>query len=236
MLENIKLSVVFPIYNEEKNIINLLTEWDSILKEKEITYEFVIAEDGSNDKTKDIIKDLKKKYNINDQSVANRTGYGPAVIRGIINSNYDYFLCCDSDGQISPFSLNNIENLPKEKEFLIGFREPREDPITRKIYSFCFKILHSLLFFSNLKDPSCPFVIGKKKDFEKLSQTKLLYMKEGFWWGFTAICIKYKISLLQKKIIHRKRSYGKSDIYKVHKLPDIVIRNILGLLKIRFLR
>ena len=61
MLENIKLSVVFPIYNEEKNIINLLTEWDSILKEKEITYEFVIAEDGSNDKTKDIIKDLKKK-------------------------------------------------------------------------------------------------------------------------------------------------------------------------------
>ena len=165
MLENIKLSVVFPIYNEEKNIINLLTEWDSILKEKEITYEFVIAEDGSNDKTKDIIKDLKKKYNINDQSVANRTGYGPAVIRGIINSNYDYFLCCDSDGQISPFSLNNIENLPKEKEFLIGFREPREDPITRKIYSFCFKILHSLLFFSNLKDPSCSFVIGKKKGF-----------------------------------------------------------------------
>ena len=60
MLENIKLSVVFPIYNEEKNIINLLTEWDSVLKEKKITYEFVIAEDGSNDKTKDIIKDLKK--------------------------------------------------------------------------------------------------------------------------------------------------------------------------------
>ena len=58
-------------------------------------------------------------------------------------------------------------------------------------------------------------------------------MKEGFWWGFTAICVKYKISLLQKKIIHRKRSYGKSDIYEVHKIPDIAIRNILGLLKIR---
>ena len=38
MLENIKLSVVFPIYNEEKNIINLITELDSILKEKKITY------------------------------------------------------------------------------------------------------------------------------------------------------------------------------------------------------
>jgi len=34
MLENIKLSVVFPIYNEEKNIISLLNEWDSALKEK----------------------------------------------------------------------------------------------------------------------------------------------------------------------------------------------------------
>ena len=37
MLENIKLSVVFPIYNEEKNIISLLNEWDSALKEKSIT-------------------------------------------------------------------------------------------------------------------------------------------------------------------------------------------------------
>ena len=163
MLENIKLSVVFPIYNEEKNIINLLTEWDSILKEKEITYEFVIAEDGSNDKTKDIIKDLKKKYNINDQSVANRTGYGPAVIRGIINSNYDYFLCCDSDGQISPLSINNLENLPKEKEFLIGFREPREDPLARKIYSFCFKILHNLFFFFQSKRPKLSFCNRKKR-------------------------------------------------------------------------
>ncbi len=113
MFKNSKISIVFPIYNEEKNIELLLEEWDNFLKNKEITYEFVIAEDGSTDGTKDKIKELKNKYKINDQSILRRSGYGPAVIRGIINSNYDYFLCCDSDGQIAPDSLNIINELPR---------------------------------------------------------------------------------------------------------------------------
>ena len=135
-----KISIILLAYNEEKKISDEIDTIKKIILDRLEDCEFIIAEDGSNDKTKDIIKDLKKKYNINDQSVLNRTGYGPAVIRGIINSNYDYFLCCDSDGQISPLSINNLESLPKEKEFLIGFREPREDLLARKIYSFCFEI------------------------------------------------------------------------------------------------
>ena len=234
MFKNSKISIVFPIYNEEKNIEFLLEEWHNFLKNKEITYEFVIAEDGSTDGTKDKIKELKNKYNINDQSILSRSGYGPAVIRGILNSKYDYFLCCDSDGQIAPDSLNIINELPGDKEFLIGYRQPRKDPLIRKIYSFCFKILHKIVFFSKLKDPSCPFVIGKTVEFKKLSQSKLLYMKEGFWWGFTAVCLKFKIKLIQSKILHRKRSFGKSDIYTINKIPKIVIKNTFGLLKIKF--
>tara|TARA_B100000700_G_C14923335_1_gene798145 strand:- start:571 stop:1278 length:708 start_codon:yes stop_codon:yes gene_type:complete len=234
MLNDVKISIVFPIYNEEKNLDFLLKEWDDLLKKNEIIYEFVLAEDGSTDQTKNIIKNLKKKYNINDQSVLERTGYGPAVIRGISNSNYEYFLCCDSDGQISPTSLDSLVKLPGENEFLIGYRQPREDPFLRKIYSFFFKILHKVLFYSSIKDPSCPFVLGKVEEFKKLPQFKLLLMKEGFWWGFTAICKKYKIQLIEKKIFHRKRFFGKSDIYKIHKVPLVAIRNIIGLFKIKF--
>ena len=42
MFKNSKISIVFPIYNEEKNIELLLEEWDNFLKNKEITYEFFI--------------------------------------------------------------------------------------------------------------------------------------------------------------------------------------------------
>ena len=180
MFKNSKISIVFPIYNEEKSRA-FIRRVGQFFKNKEITYEFVIAEDGSTDGTKDKIKELKNKYKINDQSILRRSGYGPAVIRGIINSNYDYFLCCDSDGQIAPDSLNIINELPGDK-FLIGYRQPRKDPLIRKIYSFCFKILHKIVFFLNLKILA-PFVIGKTVEFKNYLN-QLLYMKEGFWWGF----------------------------------------------------
>ena len=48
----------------------------------------------------------------------------------------------------------NVANIG---EFLVGFRNPRKDPLNRLIYSKIFKILHDLLFNSKLKDPRCPF-------------------------------------------------------------------------------
>lgn len=231
------ISIVFPVYNEKENLEKLISSWDESLRLQNVDHEFVIVEDGSTDGTKKLILELEKKYPIINLSQNQKRGYTTAVIDGIYSSSKKFILCTDSDNQIKVKSLiENLNNFPEIDEFLVGFRNPRKDPLNRLIYSKIFKILHDLLFNSKLKDPSCPFVIGLKVTYKKLDKKKLLYMKEGFWWGFTAICIKYKISLFQKKIIHRKRSYGKSDIYKVHKLPDIVIRNILGLLKIRFLR
>ena len=55
MLNDVKISIVFPIYNEEKNLDFLLKEWDDLLKKNKIIYEFVLAEDGSTDQTKNII-------------------------------------------------------------------------------------------------------------------------------------------------------------------------------------
>ena len=46
-----ELSVIFPIYNEEKTIKKTLLEWKSVLNKLSINYEMIIAEDGSTDKT-----------------------------------------------------------------------------------------------------------------------------------------------------------------------------------------
>jgi len=162
-----KISIVFPIHNEYENLNKLIKIWfDDLSKLANYSFEFVLVEDGSTDGTKELIKELEKYYPIVNLSSDKKRGYTKAVLEGIYSSSGDYILCTDSDNQIKVDSLiNNIENLPKDQSFLIGFRNPRKDSLNRILYSKLFKILHDILFSSKLRDPSCPFVIGKKKNF-----------------------------------------------------------------------
>ena len=60
------------------------------------------------------------------------------------------------------------------------------------------------------------------------------YMKEGVWWGFIGAVVKLKLSISQQDIIHYPRYDGSTVVYKLTKMPSIIIRNIIGLIKLRF--
>ena len=68
-----------------------------------------------------------------------------------------------------------------------------------------------ILFDTKLKDPSCPFVIGKRKTFNSLPTKLLNMMTEGFWWGFVATCLKtgkkIKIVGISAKNKNKKRKF-----------------------------
>jgi glycosyltransferase involved in cell wall biosynthesis len=230
-----KISIVLPIHNEYENLNLLLSEWNEELKKiTHISFEFVLVEDGSTDGTKELIKKLEDIYPIINLSSKKKRGYTRAVLDGIASSNGDYILCTDSDNQIKVKSLvDNISKLPEENFFLIGCRNPRRDPINRIIYSKLFKVLHIILFKTKLKDPSCPFVIGKKKTFDLLPPNFLNMMTEGFWWGFIATCSKMKIGFREVSIEHFARKSGVAS-YGFFKLPGIILRNTIGLFKIKF--
>jgi glycosyltransferase involved in cell wall biosynthesis len=159
------ISIVLPVFNEVKSLEYVLSVWNRYLNKKKILHEFVICEDGSTDGTKELIVKLQKKYPISNQSVKDRRGYGLGVISGIIASKYDYILCIDSDGQCMPDSFLEFYNNKHMADILRGNRNPRNDPIIRIIYSKLFKIVHDYLFNTKIKDPSCPYVLSKKKNY-----------------------------------------------------------------------
>ena len=230
------LSIVLPVHNEKDNLNELVRSWSASLRFHKLDYEFVIVEDGSTDGTKELIKELEKKYPIVNLSQNQKRGYGLAVLDGIYKSTKEYILCTDSDNQIKVHSLiNNLNNFPKENTFLIGYRNPRKDPFNRIIYSKLFKLFHDLLFNSNLKDPSCPFFLGSKQTYLRLEKKKLLQMREGFWWGFVGVCKKEKLNFKEVPIDHFKRKSGEAG-YKLGDLFSIIFRNVLGLIKIKFFR
>ena len=76
-------------------------------------------------------------------------------------------------------------------------------------------------------------MIGKKSTFVKLNKNKLLLMKEGFWWGFVGVCCIEKIKINEVSIDHFKRESGQAG-YKLKNLLGIIVRNIIGIIKIKF--
>ena len=228
------ISIVFPVHNEINNLEELISNWHNTLLNQQLEHEFVIVEDGSTDGTKELIIQLEKKFPIINLSQNNKRGYSRAVVDGIYASTKNYILCTDSDNQIKVASLiENIENFPQKKEFLMGYRNPRNDPFNRILYSKMFKLIHDFIFSSKLRDPSCPFVIGSKNLFLSMDKKQLLYMKEGFWWGFVGVCKINNYKIVEVPIKHFKREAGEAG-YKFKNLFGIIIRNIIGLLKIKF--
>ena len=57
-------------------------------------------------------------------------------------------------------------------------------------------------------------------------------MKEGFWWGFVGLCKIQKFIIYEVPIKHFRRESGEAG-YKLKNIFGIIIRNIIGLFKIK---
>ena len=73
------------------------------------------------------------------------------------------------------------------------------------------------------------FIEALKLTNEKYAKDLLLKMREGFWWGFVAVCKKLKISIAEVPIEHFSRIKGTPG-YGIKELPGIIIRNIILLI------
>ncbi len=95
-----KLSIIIPVFNEEKTILTIL-EKVSNLKNKGIDLEIIVIDDGSTDKTLNILKSNDKLYTILIENSSNR-GKGYSVKKGIKSSNGNYIIFQDADLEYDP--------------------------------------------------------------------------------------------------------------------------------------
>lgn len=97
-----KLSVIIPVYNEEKTIREIISRVLKVNLGKKITKEIVVVDDGSTDQTWEILKELSYKDKIKIFAHKKNLGKGAAVRTGIKKSTGEIIIIQDADLEYSP--------------------------------------------------------------------------------------------------------------------------------------
>lgn len=134
------LSLVVPVYYEEECILQFISETTNVLSQIDIDYEYVFVDDGSTDKTVDLIKiEAAKRPNIKLIEFSYNHGKQAAVSAGIRYAKGDYLLYMDPDLQDPPNEIPRfIVEIEKGYDLVFGVRKEKQDSFINKFYSKVF--------------------------------------------------------------------------------------------------
>lgn len=163
--KNHSLSVFMPAYNEEANIAKTLEKVSVVLADLKFkNYEIIVIDDGSKDKTAEIVKEfIKKNPSVRIISHNPNKGYGEAIKTGFYNSKYEFIVFSDSDGQFNYSEITKLFAKIDHADIVTGFRIDRQDSLMRLINGWGWTQISNILFGLNLKDVDCAFKLFRKK-------------------------------------------------------------------------
>lgn len=229
-----KLTLILPAYNEGQGILKTLLEIDECTP-RTIDLTIFVSEDGSSDNTRQEVmnaSNLSKNCNIELSSSSDRLGYSKGVLRGISQCKTEFIAFMDADGQCDPRDILFLLDSVKKNTIVCGYRNPRIDSKLRIIYSKSFNLAYRLFGGPQLVDPSSPFIVCRTSDILFLSNVspRLSY---GFWWEFQMRIAAASLEIKEIPVNHRKRISGKTQVYKLAKMPKIIFTHLIGLAKLR---
>jgi glycosyltransferase involved in cell wall biosynthesis len=229
------IQIVSPVHNEGEHIAATLREFYRVVRDEgDCPIHLIICEDGSSDNSMSVLQQLSTELPMTIISGRARKGYSRAVIDGLRSTTSGWVAFIDSDGQCDPADLLRLASLRSETlDVIVGWRNPRYDSWVRRLMSFSFGIVFRLLFGATVRDPSCPYLLISRPGLEKVLRGNVGLLKEGFWWEFSARAVAAKLRIAQNPVRHRRRAGGKTQIYRLRKVPRIAVENLVGLYRLR---
>lgn len=227
MINNI--SIVIPVLNEERNIINLITEIKKNL-EKKIKYEIIIVDDGSSDNTHNVLlKYLKKNKKVLVFKHKKNYGQSVSLRTGIMQTSSNYIVTLDGDGQNDPRDiLKLLKNFETNKEFMmvIGNRVKRIDNFARRLASRAAFKIRKFILKDETPDTGCAIKVFKKEDFLKLPFFNHIHRFLPFLFN------SFKGKVISIQVNHRARINGYSKYSNFQRFL-VGISDIFGVIWLR---
>jgi glycosyltransferase involved in cell wall biosynthesis len=165
--------VVLPAYNEEGNIESTVSRAISYLDERFDVYEVIVVNDGSVDRTGEIVQGLSSsKSRIILVNHPENRGYGSALRSGFDKASFDYLFLMDSDGQFDIRELDRFLPFLEDSVALIGYRKKRADSLIRTLNAWLYHVYIWIVFGLKVKDIDCAFKIFPRHAYESMKPVK----------------------------------------------------------------
>lgn len=147
-----KISVIMPALNEEANILSAIRDVLKALEDFNINGEIIVVNDGSTDKTGEMVSDIIKKdkrVNMIRHDVPH--GIGASFWDGIDNVSGDVVIMLPGDNENDPWEIFRYHELLKHVDIVIPFVFNKEvRPLFRNALSFVFRYIINATFLVNL--------------------------------------------------------------------------------------
>lgn len=203
------ISIIVPLYNEEESLPKLFEWIDRVMNENKYTFEVIFVNDGSTDKSWEVIESLQKQSK-NVRGIKFRHNYGksPALYCGFHAAKGDVVITMDADLQDSPDEIPGLFSMIKDEnlDLVSGWKKKRYDSklaknLPSKLYNATARKVTGL----NLHDMNC----GLKAYRNEVIKNIEVYGEMHRYIPFLAKNAGFT-NIGEKVVEHRKRQFGET--------------------------
>ena len=200
------ISVVVPLFNEEESLLELCAWIDTVMQKNNFTYEVLLIDDGSKDKSWKVIEQISAE-NSNVKGIKFRRNYGKsaALNVGFAKAAGDVVITMDADLQDSPDEIPALYNKIAVEGFdlVSGWKAKRYDPLTKTIPTKLFNWAARKASGIYLHDFNCGLKSYKNtvvKSVEVHGEMHRYIPVLAKWVGFS--------NITEQVVEHQSRKYG----------------------------
>ena len=212
------LSIIIPVYNEEKNVTLLYEQLLKVIKSlNEYRYEIIFVDDGSTDQTWTEIKDINQKNtNVKGISLTRNFGHATALQAGLESACGDAVIMMDGDLQHPPELIPKLVKEWKNGNKIVNTLrvDTKKIGLFKKTASNVFYKIMSYFSLIRINAGEADFrlidkeVLGKINNFP---ESPKFYRGIVHWIGYQIVYVKYTA---------QERKYGKSS-YNLRKMTEL---------------
>ena len=203
------ISIVVPLYNEDESLPKLFEWIERVMSENKYTFEVIFVNDGSTDKSWEVIESLQKQSpNVRGIKFRHNYGKSPALYCGFRAAKGDVVITMDADLQDSPDEIPGLFSMIKNENYdlVSGWKKKRYDSkLTKNIPSKIYNATARKVTGLNLHDMNC----GLKAYRNEVIKNIEVYGEMHRYIPFLAKNAGFT-SIGEKVVEHRKRQFGET--------------------------
>ena len=213
-MENYKLSIVVPVYNEENGIDPFLKRTEKVIEKLDCDYEIIFSLDPSKDRTYEVIKEhMKRNHNIKLITMSRRFRQAAATMAGVLNCTGDICVVIDVDLQDPPeVILELVEKWKEGYDVVYAQRIDRqgETRIRKVIDLTAYRVINFLSSVEIPVDTADFRLINRRviEEIRKMPETNMFFRGMVSYVGFKQTAVRYHREAREADVSKYNRLWG----------------------------